>query len=84
MENKSKSTGHSKSNSPSSPSPISYTSQIFREEIEKNINTPTTKALDLSDNQPPESPEVQALIHKLQGFSLSLEESELSKGSVTS
>ena len=84
MASKSKSTGHSKSNSPLSPSSISSSSQISREEIEKNINTPTTKASYLLDNQPFESPEVQALIQKLQGFSLSLEEYELSEGSVTS
>ena len=84
MESKYKSTDHSKSNSPSSPSSISSSFQISREEVEKKISTPTTKALDLSDNQPPASHEVQALIHKLQGFSLSLEESELSEGSVTS
>ena len=84
MTDKSKSTRHSKSNSPSSPSSISSTSQITREEIDRDIQTPTTKYSNQSDNQPPESPEIQALVHKLQGFSLSLEESETSEGSVTS
>ena len=76
MANKSKSTGHSKSNLPSSPSSISSTSQITREEIDKSIQTPTTKVSIQSDNTPPESPEVEALVHKLQGLLLSLEESE--------
>ena len=62
MASKSQSTGHSKSNSPTSPSSISSTSQIPRQEIDKNIQTPTTKVSNQSDNQPPESPEVQALI----------------------
>ena len=83
MADKSKFESHSKSTSPSSPS-ISSTSQITREEIDKSIQTPTTKVSHQSDNLPPESPEVEALVHKLQGFSLSLEESELSEGSVTS
>ena len=64
MVDKSKSEIHSKSTSPSSPS-ISSTSQITREEIEKNIQTPTTKVSDQSDNPTPESPEVEALTHKL-------------------
>ena len=84
MADKSKSTGHSKSNSPSSPSSISSTSQITKEEIDRNIQTPTTKVSNQSDNQPLEAPEIQYLVHKLQGFSLSLEESEISEGSVTS
>ena len=83
MADKSKSESHSKSATLSSPS-ISSTSQITREEIDKSIQTPTTKFSDQSDNLPPESPEVEALVHKLQGFSLSLEESEISKGSVSS
>ena len=83
MEDKSKSESHSKSTSPSSPS-ISSTSQITREEIEKSIQTLTTKVSKQSNNPTPESPKFEALTHKLQGFSLSLEESELSGGSVTS
>ena len=79
MENKSKSKSHSKSKTPSSPS-ISSTSQITREEIDKSIQKPTTKVSHQSDNPPPESPEVEALVHKLQGFSLSLEELEISEG----
>ena len=83
MASKSKSASHSKSTIPSSPS-IFSTSQITREEIDKSIQTPTTKVSEKSDNPIPESPEVEALTHKLQGFSLSLEESELFGGSVTS
>ena len=82
MVDKSKSESHSKSTSPSSPS-ISSTYQITREEIDKSIQTPTTKVSDQSDNLNPESLEVEALVHKLQAFSLSLEESELFEGSVT-
>ena len=84
MVDKSKSTGHYKSNSPSSPSSISSTSQITREEIDKSIQTPTTKVSNQSDNQPYEFDEIRDLVHKIQGFSLSLEESEISKGRVTS
>ena len=65
MESKSKSIGHSKRNSPSSPSLISSTSQITREEIDRDIQTPTTKVSNQLDNQPPESPEIQDLVHKL-------------------
>ena len=83
MADKSKSESHFKSTSPSSPS-ISSASQITIEEIEKIIQTPTTKVSEKSDNPIPESPEVEALNHKIQIFSLSLEESELSEGSVTS
>ena len=77
MADKSKSESHSKSTSPSSPS-ISSTSQITREEIEKIIQTPTTKVSHQSDNPTPKSAEVEALVHKIQGFPLSLEESKLS------
>ena len=84
MVDKSKSTAHSKIISPSSTSSISSTSQITKEEIDKSIQTPTTKVSIQSANQPPESPEFEALVHKFQGFSLSLEESEISEGSVTS
>jgi len=78
------STGHSESKTPSLTSSISSELQNPIEGIEKNIQTPTTKISKQSDNQTPESPEVQDLIHKLKGFSLSLDESEISEGSVSS
>ena len=84
MASKSLSTGHSESKTPSSTSSISSEIQNPREEIAKNIHTPTTKISKYSDKKSPESPEVQDLIHKLKGFSLSLEESEISEGSVSS
>ena len=84
MASKSLSTSHSESKTPSLTSSISSEIQNPREEIAENIQTPTTKISKHSDKQQPESPEVQDLIHKLKGFSLSLEESEISEGSVTS
>ena len=84
MVSKSLYTCHSERKKPSSNSSISSELPNPREEIEKNIQTPTTRVLKHSDNQPPESPEVQDLIHKLKGFSLSADEFEISEGSVTS
>ena len=84
MASKSLYTGHSESKTPSSTSSISSKLQNPSEEIENNIQTPTTNVSKQSDNQPLESPEVQDLIHKLKGFSVSLDQSEISKGSVTS
>ena len=72
MASKSLSTGHSESKTPSSTSSISSKIQN------------TTNISKHLDKQSPESPEVQDLIHKLKGFSLSLEESEISEGSVNS
>ena len=87
MVSKSKSTGHSKSKTPSPSPPTSPShskSPIPRREVKMNNTTPTAKILNTLDNSSLKPPEVQSLIHKLQGFSISQQESELSHGSVTS
>ena len=84
MESKSLPTSHSESKTPSLTSSISSKLQNPIERIEKNIQTPTTKISKQSDNKNHESPKVKYLIHKLKRFSLSLEESEISEGSVSS
>ena len=73
---KSKSSSHSKSKIPS-PSPPTFPSHskalIPNREVEKNNTTPTAEILNTPDNSSPKPPEVQYLIHKLQGFSISQE-----------
>ena len=81
MASKSKSIGHSKSKTPSpSPptSPLYSKSPISKREVEKKNKTPTTETPKIPYNSSLEPPKVQSLIHKLQGFSISQEESELS------
>jgi len=87
MVSKSKSIGHSKSKTPSPSPPTSPShskSHILKGEVEKKNTTPTKETLNTPDNSSLEPPEVQSLIHKLQGFLISQEEFELFQGSVTS
>ena len=76
MVRKSKSICHSKSRTPS-PSPLTSPSHskslIFKQEVEKENTRPTIENLNTPDNSSLEPPEVQTLIHKLQGFSISQE-----------
>ena len=88
MESKSKSTGHSKSKTPS-PSPPTSRSHAKsldpKREVAKKTTKPTAEIPKKPDHSSStEAPEIQSLIHKLQGISLSQEESELSQDSVTS
>ena len=85
MVRKTKSIAHYKSKTPSPSPPTSRShseSPIFKQEVEKT--TPTAENLNTPDNCSLEPHKVQSLIHKLQGFSISQEQSELSQGSVTS
>ena len=54
---------------------------VFKREEEES--TTTAQSHHTPDRLSPESPEVQSLIHKLQGFSISPQKSEVSQGSVT-
>ena len=72
MASKPKSTDHSKSNSPStSPrtSQLHAGSPVSKQEEEES--TTTAQIHNTPERLSPESPEVQLLIHKLQGFSIS-------------
>ena len=85
MARKSKSIAHSESKSPSPSPPTSPShskSPIFKREVEKK--TRTAENLNISENSSLEPPEVHSLIHKLQGFSVSQEQTKLFQGSVTS
>lgn len=85
MVSKPKSTTHSESKSPStSPptSPLQVRTPVSKQEVEET--TTTTQAQNIPDKLTLESPEVQSLIHKFQGFSISPQKSEVSQGSVTS
>lgn len=88
MASKSKLTCHSKSKTPS-PSPP--TSRLYskspnsKREVVKTTTELTAKIPKKPNHScSTEAPEVQSLIHKLQGISISQEESELSQDSVTS
>jgi len=84
MVRKSKSTDHYEIKSPSkypSTSPSHSKSPISKREVQK---TTTAENLNLSEKSTLKSPEVQCLIHTLQGFSISPQKYELSQGSVTS
>jgi len=84
---KSKSTGHSNSNTPSPSPPTSRShskSPIPKRKVENKNPEPTTEILNKLESSSSEPPELQSLIHRLQGISISQEESELSQGSVTS
>jgi len=87
MESKSKSTGHSKSKNPT-PSPRTSRSHsksaIPKRKVEKKNTEPTSEILNKPKSSSSKPHEVQSLILKLQGISISQEESELSQGSVTS
>lgn len=88
MAIKSKSIGHSKSKTPSPSPPTSQKhskSPNPKREVAKKITEPIAEIPKKPDHSPfTEAPEVHYLIHKLQGISLSQEESELSQDSVTS
>src|ERR1700733_13469227 len=78
MASKSKPIAHSESKSPSkSPptSPLHSQSPISKREFEKT--TTTAEPQNISDKSTLEPPEVQYLIHKLQGFSISPKKSEV-------
>lgn len=85
MARKSKPKIHSGSKSPStSPltSPLHVVTPVFKREVEET--TTTAQPQNIPDKLSLESPEVQSHIHKLQGFSISPQKSEVSQGSVTS
>ena len=85
MESTSKPIDHSESKSPStSPrtSRLHYGTPIFKREEEQS--TTTAQSHHTPERLSPESPEVQSLIQKLQGFSISPQKSEVSQGSETS
>lgn len=88
MARKFKSVIHSKSKTPSSTPPTSRShskSPNPRREVVKKYLESTTKVQNKSDKYSSiETLEVQSLIHKLQGISISQEESNLSQASVTS
>jgi hypothetical protein len=76
---------HSESKSPStSPrtSQLHAGTPVFKREEEESTTTAQTH--HTPERLSPESPEVQSLIHKLQGFSISPQKSEVSQGSETS
>ena len=85
MMSKPKPTIHSESKSPST-SPC--TSQLHAGSLvskqEEEESTTTAQAHNTPERLSPKSPKVQLLIHKLQGFSISPQKSELSQGNVTS
>eukprot|EP00253_Pinus_taeda_P021418 PITA_21418 len=87
MESKSTSSCHSKSKNPS-PSPSTSRSHskssISELEVEKKNTEHNTEIPNKPDHSSSYPPELQTLIHKLQGIYISQEESELSQGSVTS
>ena len=85
MVSKFKSTYHSKSKSPpTSPrtSQLHAGSPVCKQEEEES--TTTAQIHNTPQRLSPESPELQLLIHKLQGFSISPQKSEVSQGSETS
>ena len=87
MECKSTSSCHSKSKTPSPSSSTSHLhskSPIFELEVEKKNKEHITEIPRKPDHSSLEPPELQNLIHKLQGISISQEEFDLSQGSVTS
>ena len=85
MVSKSKSIGHSQSKSPStSPRTSHFHSEIPVSKREEEGSTTTTQPHHTSKQLSPESPEVQSLIQKLQGFSISPQKSEVSQGNETS
>src|ERR1700728_4048915 len=76
---------HSKRNSPSASPRISRShseSRVSRRDEEES--TTTAQLHHTSEHLSPESPEVQSIIQKLQGFSISPPRSEVSQGSHTS
>jgi len=85
MASKSKSKYHSESKFPSTSPPTSPShleSLNLEREVDKTIATTTNP--NISEKSTIEPPEVESLIHKLQGFSISPRKSEISQGSVTS
>ena len=85
MASKYKSKNHSKSKLPSTSPPTSPShseSLNLKREVEKITTTATN--LNISDRSTIEPPEVESLIHKLQGFSISPQKSKLSQDNVTS
>jgi hypothetical protein len=85
MASKPTPTNHSKSNSPSTSPRTSRShseSPVSRRDEEES--TTTAQLHHTSEHLSPESPEVQSIIQKLQGFSISPPRSEVSQGSHTS
>lgn len=84
MASKSKSKNHSKSKSPStSPLTSPSHSKYLNPKREVGKTTTTTTNTNISDKTTIEPLEVESLIHKLQGFSISLQKYKISQGSVT-
>lgn len=84
MVRKSKSTDHSESKSPSTStrtSQLHARSPVSKQEEEES--TTTAQIHNTPERLSPESPEVQLLIHKLQGFSITPYKSEVSQSSET-
>lgn len=85
MASKSKSTDHSQSKTPStSPRTSRFHSETPVSKREEEGSTTIAEPHHTSERLSPESPEVQSLIQKLQGFSISPQKSEVSQGSETS
>ena len=85
MASKSKPTDHSQSKSPStSPQTSRLHSETPVSKREEEGSTITAQSHHTSEHLSPESPEVQSIIQKLQGFSISPQRSEVSQGSQTS
>ena len=85
MASKYKSKYHSECKLPS-PSPLTSPLHLESLNLEREVDktTTTTKNPNISEKSTIEPPEVETLIHKLQRFSISPQNSEKSQDSVTS
>ena len=88
MKSKFKSIGHSKSKTPSPSPPTSRSHSKCpnpkQEVVKKPLESTTMISKKSNQSSSIETPEVHSLIHKLQGISISQEESELSQATVSS